>query len=68
VTPELALAAQRIIEKRLSVLETELGLVKAAHADPTIPDESVRKWTRRLIPELMELRDWHQHLKNRSTS
>jgi hypothetical protein len=64
LTPGVRTASVNIVEERIADLETELLLLKAASKDPeTFTPEQLRAWAFRLLPVLMDLREWAHYLK-----
>ena len=63
MTPQVRNAARNVIEERVSTLETELLLLKAASEDDTFSPEHIREWASRLLPVLQDLQEWSHYLK-----
>jgi hypothetical protein len=63
MTPEVRQEAKNIIGERVATLEVELVLLKAASKDDIFSPEYVREWCHRLLPVLLDLREWSHYLK-----
>jgi hypothetical protein len=64
MTPEVRTASVNIVEERIADLETEVLLLTAASQDAeTFTPEQIRAWAFRLLPVLLDLREWSHYLK-----